>query len=135
MCSAQSALVIVSIVAIAIPPSVCLADANAPSEPRISAQEAAHLAELAVRAHDPHPILDPFDGKSPNFYFFEEIDPNPNRSAHVRSIAVNKTTGDVWSIDGICEHMWPQLTSKQIRKLTLPRSDTPWECDKPDSSP
>jgi hypothetical protein len=100
------------------------------AEDQISQDRAVHLADMAVKKEDRNPILDPFDGKDVHFFFFEEINPNPNVSAHIRSLAVNKLTGDVWSIDGICRHRWPALSDKKVRRLKPPRSDTPWQCDK-----
>jgi hypothetical protein len=53
--------------------------------------EAERLAAQAVKAYDPNPLLEPY---SPSyggyFYYFEELNPNPNTSAHVATIAVNR---------------------------------------------
>jgi hypothetical protein len=116
-------------------PSLSVAARNAPHSKEISAKQAERLAGLAVKEHDRHPTLQPFDGRCAGFYFFEELNvSNPNTSVHILALAVNQYTGDVWAIDGICHHLWPKLTRRKVAALRSPRSDTPWQCDKEDAA-
>jgi hypothetical protein len=107
----------------------------------LSRAQAQRLADQAVRHVSGmkkfptyKPDLNQFDGKDGRFFFFEEISPpQAQGSAHIRSLAVNKSTGDVWEIDGICGHMWPLLTAHQVAALRGRRANTPWECEKSDT--
>jgi hypothetical protein len=88
--------------------------------------EAEKLAARAVREHDPNPLLQPYSSSyGGEFYYFEEMNPNPNTSAHVATIAVNRGTGDVWNVAGSVCH----LIIKS--KTAAPRREAhkPVECD------
>jgi hypothetical protein len=77
-----------------------------------------------VKAHDPRPLFEPYrNPHNPAFYYFEELNPNPNTSVHVATITVNKRTGEVWDVEGsVC---WLLLRSSASRPKPVP----PKECE------
>jgi hypothetical protein len=87
---------------------------------------------LALRAiGQPHADLEPFPDTYDGFYLFEWINPNPNMSLHVLSLAVNRRSGDVWSIDDLCHHLWPRRSRRALAMLKSPRNLLPPLCDNP----
>jgi hypothetical protein len=94
--------------------------------PTVTAEQAEALAVEAVKSHDHQPIFEPYPG-SPNsgFCYFEELNPNPNTSAYVATIAVNKWTGDVWDVEGSVCHLL--IASKKTRVAKSAR--IPNECE------
>ena len=95
---------------------------------QISQREAMALVDSAVTMRLRHPVLQPFDGNDARFYFFEQINPNAAPPAHVMSFAVNKWSGDVWTVDGGCRHLFPKNTDLQVARFRPPRNLLPSQC-------
>jgi hypothetical protein len=92
-----------------------------------SMAEAERLAARAVRVNDPKPLLEPYSSSyGGHFYYFEELNPNPNGSAHVATIAVNRRTGDVWDVAGSVCHL---IAKSKNAASPRGRLRSPAECD------
>ena len=83
--------------------------------PQISTEEARTLVYEALKAHNPHHVVDvsrvenPYD---PVYVYFEATWPNPAGSPHLGNFAVNPYSGDVYNADG-CEG----ITSTSLKRI------------------
>jgi len=91
----------------------------------IGSAAAQSLVDSALTQHRQHPALQAFNGNDPRFYYFEQT----GAGAHVMSFAVNRISGDVWSIEGGCGHVFPSVSHRQLQYLRPPRNILPAECN------
>ncbi|HEY1707633.1 MAG TPA: hypothetical protein VGG10_05170 [Rhizomicrobium sp.] len=112
---------------------LALVAASTGSTGPVTYREAVRLADTVALKGPIRPvILVPFTSNpDPRFWYFEQINPDPNVSAHWQFLAVNKHTGDVWQTDGQCIHVWPHMTPKQFAKLMPSANAMPNLCDGP----
>ncbi|HEX3673900.1 MAG TPA: hypothetical protein VHU87_06470 [Rhizomicrobium sp.] len=104
-------------------PSLC--EAGGRNIPYTQAQ-AELLVVKTLTTGDLRPLLEPYRNPfNANFYYFEQLNPNPNTSVHVATIAVNRYTGEVWNVAGsVCRRL-----IRMNRHANRVKAKAPSECE------